>query len=258
VRDILGRIAVVVAVLLAGTAQVAGAQSSAADDDNPGWGFVVAPYLLFPHMNGQTSVRGHPVDVDIGPGDIFDNLDFGAMLYLEMANRDWAISLDGLYMNLGANGKTPITERDAEVDMKQLGITASGMWRVESFAEIGLGGRFNSLEGGLVVAPGEIALPGIDVSDTNTWFDPLIVFRFTAPLESKWKLGIRGDVGGFGIGSDITWQVFPFVGYRFSKLFEVGAGYRALGMKYDTGSGDDYFLYDMITFGPQLGLSFHF
>ena len=23
-------------------------------------------------------------------------------------------------------------------------------------------------------------------------------------------------------------------------------------------SGDDYFLYDMITFGPQIGLSFHF
>ena len=257
-RAVCGRIAVVVAVFLAGSVHAAAGQDSAAEENDPGWNFVVAPYVLFPHMNGQTSVRGHPVDVDIGPGDIFDNLEFGAMLYLEMANRDWAISLDGLYMNLGAKGTTPITERDAEVDMKQLGITASGMWRAEPWAEIGLGGRFNSLEGGLVVAPGEVALPGIDVSDTHTWFDPLIVVRFTAPLESKWKLGIRGDVGGFGIGSDITWQVFPFVGYRFSNLFEVAGGYRALAMKYDTGSGDDYFLYDMITFGPQLGLSFHF
>jgi hypothetical protein len=257
-REALGRIAVVVAALLAGSVHLAVAQSTAAEDDNPGWGFVVAPYVLFPHMNGQTSVRGRPVDVDIGPGDIFENLDFGAMLYLEMANRDWAISLDGLYMNLGANGKTPITERDAEVDMKQFGFTAAGMWRVEPWAEIGLGGRFNSIEGGLVVAPGDIVLPGFDVSDTNSWFDPLIVLRFTAPLESKWKLGIRGDVGGFGIGSDITWQVFPYVGYRFSNLFELSAGYRALAMKYDTGSGDNYFLYDMIIFGPQLGLSFHF
>jgi hypothetical protein len=250
--------AVVVAVFLAGSVHVVAAQSSAAEEDDPGWNFVVAPYLLFPHMNGQTSIRGRPVDVDIGPGDIFDNLDFGAMLYLEMANRDWAISLDGLYMNLGATGKTPVTERDAEVDMKQLGVTASGMWRAVEFAEIGLGGRFNSIEGGLVIAPGDIALPGFNDSDTNSWFDPLIVFRFTAPLESKWKLAIRGDVGGFGIGSDITWQIFPYVGYRFSNLFEAGVGYRALAMKYDTGSGDDYFLYDMITFGPQIGLSFHF
>jgi hypothetical protein len=257
-RTFLGRIAVVVAVLLAGSAHVVAAQNPAAEDDDPGWGFLVAPYFLFPNMNGQTTVRGNVVDVDLGPSDIFDNLDFGAMLYLEMANRDWAITLDGLYMNLGANGKTPLTERDTEVDMKQWGITATGMWRVGSWAEIGVGGRFNSLEGGLVVAPGEVALPGFDVSDTNSWFDPLIVARFTAPLESKWKLGIRGDVGGFGVGSDFTWQVFPFVGYRFSNLFEISGGYRALGMDYNTGSGDDYFLYDMVTFGPQLGLVFHF
>ena len=257
-REALGRVSVVVAVLLAGIVQVAAAQSSAYDEDSPGWGFQVAPYFLFPHMNGQTSIRGQAVDVDVGPGDIFENLDFGAMLYLEMANRDWAISLDGMYMNLGANGTTPDTERDAEVDMKQLGITAAGMWRAESFAEVGIGGRFNSIEGGIVVAPGDVVLPGLDVSDSRTWFDPLLVIRRTAPFESKWRLGIRGDVGGFGIGSDLTWQVFPFVGYRFSKLFEVGAGYRALSVKYDTGSGDDYFLYDMITFGPQLGISFHF
>ena len=84
------------------------------------------------------------------------------------------------------------------------------------------------------------------------------MLRFTAPLESNWKLGIRGDVGGFGMGSDITWQVFPFVGYRFSKLFEISGGYRALGMDYKTGSGTDAFLYDMVIFGPQLGLVFHF
>jgi hypothetical protein len=72
--------AVVVAVFLAGSVHVVAAQSSAAEEDDPGWNFVVAPYLLFPHMNGQTSIRGRPVDVDIGPGDIFDNLDFGAML----------------------------------------------------------------------------------------------------------------------------------------------------------------------------------
>jgi hypothetical protein len=257
-RNALGGIAVLIAALLAGSVQIAAAQSSAAPADGPGWGFAVAPYVLFPHMNGQAAVRGQTVDVDVGPGDIFDNLDFGAMLYLEMANRDWALSLDGLYMNLGAEGTTPVTMRDAEVDMKQLGITASGMWRAATWAEIGVGGRLNSMEGGLVVAPGDVALPGIDVSDTRTWFDPLIVVRFTAPLESKWNLGIRGDVGGFGIGSDITWQVFPYVGYRFSDLFELSAGYRALAIDYETGSGIDYFQYDMITFGPQLGLAFHF
>ena len=236
------------------------AHGASAQDAPPdgGWAFVVAPYLLFPHMDGSVAVQGIPVEVDVGPGEIFDNLDFGAMLYLEMANQDWSVSLDGLYMNLGEQGQTPITGRTAEADMKQLAIEATGMRRVAAWAEVGLGGRLNSLEGGLVVAPGDIALPGIDVSDTKTWIDPLIAVRFTAPVASKWRFGVRGDIGGFGIGSEFAWQVFPFVGYRFGSLFELEAGYRALGMDYETGSGSDLFVYDIVTFGPQIGLAFHF
>jgi hypothetical protein len=234
------------------------ALGQAPPDDANRWEFTVAPYLLFPHMDGQTSIRGNPVDVDVGPSEIFERLDFGAMLYMEMANRDWAITLDGLYMNLGETGQTPITGRDAEVNMKQLAVEATGMRRVAPWAEIGIGGRINSIEGGLFVAPGEVVLPGIDVSDTKTWFDPLIVARLTAPLVSRWQLGLRGDVGGFGIGSEFAWQVFPYVGYRFGRVFELAVGYRAIGVKYDTGSGDDFFLYDMVIFGPQIGLKFHF
>ena len=74
----------------------------AAQDDAAGWDFVVGPYLLVPHMNGDVTIRGIPVEVDVGPGDIFENLDFGAMLYLEMSNPDWAITLDGFYADLGA------------------------------------------------------------------------------------------------------------------------------------------------------------
>ena len=103
-----------------------------------------------------------------------------------------------------------------------------------------------------------MVLAGIDVSQTKTWFDPLIAARLTAPLESKWHLGMSGDIGGFGIASDFAWQVFPFVGYQFSRLFEVTLGYRALGMTYETGNGRDLFVYDMVIFGPQLGLVFRF
>jgi hypothetical protein len=236
-------------------AKPAWGQAPAEDSDR--WGFTVAPYLLFPHMDGQVTVRSISSEVDVGPSEIFERLDFGAMLYLEMANRDWSIGLDGLYMNLGEKGLTPVTGREAEVDMKQLAIEARGMRRVASWAEIGIGGRLNSIEGGLFAAPGNV-LPGIDVSQTKTWFDPLIAARLTAPLESKWHLGISGDIGGFGIGSEFAWHVFPFVGYRFSRLFELTLGYRALGMKYETDSGNNLFVYDMVIFGPQLGLVFRF
>jgi hypothetical protein len=234
----------------------AGAQEPPGEGD--GWSFTVAPYALVPHMNGEVAIRGNPVEVDVGPGDIFKRLDFGAMLNLEMANQDWAIALDGLYMNLGETGKTPVTERDAEVDMKQSAIEATVMRRAGSWAEFGIGGRLNVLKGGLFVAPGEIVLPGIDVSQTKTWFDPLIVTRLTAPLEGRWRLAIRGDIGGFGIGSSFAWQIYPHVGYRFGSVFELTLGYRAIGMKYETGSDNEAFLYDMTIFGGQIGFLLHF
>lgn len=222
------------------------------------WGLTVAPYFVFPNMSGQAGIGDVVVDVDASPADVFDKLQFGFMVFLEMSNQDWAVGVDALYMDLGQDGLTPILGREAEANMKQLAIQTNILRRVAAWAEVGLGVRLNSIESGLKVAPGDIVLPGRDVTVKNTWLDPVIAARFTIPMESKWRLGIQGDIGGFGISSDFAWQVLPFVGYRFSQVFELAAGYRAFGMKYETGSGGDYFLYDMVIFGPQLGIILRF
>lgn len=234
------------------------AQAQDADPDR--WGLTVAPYFLFPNMSGEAGIGNITVDVDADPGDIFDKLQFGFMLLLEMSNQDWAVAVDGLYMSLEQKGQTPILGREAEADMKQLAIQTNILRRVATWAEVGLGVRLNSLESGLVVAPGEIILPGTDITKKETWLDPLIAARFTIPTQSKWHLGMQGDIGGFGVGSDFAWQIEPFVGYRFSRLFELAFSYRAIGMKYEAGEQEtaDYFLYDMIIFGPQLGIVLRF
>lgn len=255
------RIRSITLAAVAASATLALAGPALAQDADPDrWGLTVAPYFVFPNMNGQAGIGNVTIDVDADPGDIFDRLQFGAMLFLEMSNRDWAVGVDGLYMNLGQKGQTPILGREAEADMKQLAIQTNILRRVATWAEVGLGVRLNSLESGLFVAPGEVILPGIDVKKKETWLDPLIAARFTIPMESKWRLGIQGDIGGFGIGSDFAWQVFPFVGYRFSRVFELAGGYRAIGMNYETGEQGtaDYFLYDMVIFGPQIGVVLRF
>ncbi|MCP4402668.1 MAG: hypothetical protein GY801_35850, partial [bacterium] len=66
------------------------------------------------------------------------------------------------------------------------------------------------------------------------------------------------DVGGFGVGSDLTWSVSSFLGYQFTPLFSLWGGYRALGVDYQTGSGTDVFKYDMTMSGPIIGLGFSF
>lgn len=231
--------------------------AQAAQDDADGWEFVVAPYVLFPHMNGEATIRGIAVEVDLGPSDVFENLDFGAMLYLEMANTDWAITLDGLYMDLGAAAELPVSGRTGNANVKQWALEAKGLRRVAEWAELGIGARLNSIDMGLFVEAGMV-LPEIDVSGKQTWFDPLIAARLMAPLENRWSLGVSGDIGGFGVGSSFAWQVLPFAGYRFTRVFQLVLAYRALGANYETGSGTDLFVYDLVTFGPEIGFVFHF
>lgn len=65
------------------------------------WHYLVEPYIMFPNMKGTTGIGELPeVEVDENPGDIFSNLQFGAMRYLEAYNNRWAISSDLMYMDL--------------------------------------------------------------------------------------------------------------------------------------------------------------
>ena len=223
------------------------------------WKFTAAPYVLLPYMSGDIQMRDLPVvEVDATAGDIFSNLDFGAMFYFEANNNNWAFSFDGLYMNLGADGEMPLTRRAVDVDLKQYAVTFNALKRITPWAELGVGGRFNSIKAGLGIASGEI-LPGRNPNMDQSWFDPLLVARImTYSNNEKWRFASLFDIGGFGIGSDFEWQIYPVAGYRFSDLFELALAYRWLGMKYETGSGAEFFLYDMVISGPEIGFLFHF
>ncbi len=72
------------------------------------------------------------------------------------------------------------------------------------------------------------------------------------------SLEVRGDLGGFGLGSNFTWQIEPLLNWHFSQLGSLQGGYRWLSTDYETGSGNTLFRYDMLKQGFQLGVTFHF
>ncbi len=215
------------------------------------WEFLDAPYLLFPYMSGTTMIRGIEVEVDANPGDIFSRLQFGAMLFLEAHNSVWAVSLDGLYMSLSQPGPLGLTEFGVKQGMVEL----TGYRRVIPWLEVLAGGRLNVIGGEIEVL---LSAGPSSVDRTETWLDPFVGARATVPAGSRWLFVFRGDIGGFGIGSDFAWQIYPVVSYRFSRLFGLAVAYRALSLDYESGSGTDLFQYDVTTFGPQIGLLFHF
>ena len=95
-------------------------------------------------------------------------------------------------------------------------------------------------------------------SMTKTWFDPILIARIQGKSAEKFIYQLRGEIGGFGIGSDFAWQMQAYAGYRFSKLFQITGGYRIISLDYESGSGQNRFMYNVDTSGPVLRFGFNF
>jgi hypothetical protein len=223
------------------------------------WKFLIEPYLVFPNMQGEVGVRNLPaIEVDANPSDIFSNLKFGGMLYLEAQTKNWAITTDFLYMDLeqDVNSSTVIASGTASAE--QLMFEFAGLYRIAPFLEAGIGGRINEVRSGVDLERNSLdGTEPVEGEISQSWFDPVLITRFTTTAKEKWFFMVRADFGGFGVGSTFTWQAQGNVGYRFSHLFQTSIGYRILGMDYDQGSGEDRFRYNVNTFGPTLRFGFN-
>lgn len=234
-------------------------KSRAQENAGDKWKFFVEAYLMFPAMNGSTGVRNLPmVDVDADAGDIFSNLKVGAMLYTEGSKGTWAFSSDLIYMDLRQDVTAGALVESGELSAKQFAWELAGLKRLAPWLEVGIGGRLNSVKAGVDLVK-TFGNPTAEERSLNpTWIDPIIIVRSKGIVYEKWLLQFRGDLGGFGIGSDFAWQLQAYAGYQFSKLFQLTAGYRIISIDYDKGSGSDRFRYDINTSGPVIRLGFTF
>jgi len=219
------------------------------------WHYVAEIYLMFPNMSGNIQVAElPPVEVDANVGDIFGHLKMGAMFYFEATNDNWAITSDLIYMKLGQDVVPGHVVTGGDVTMKQTAWEIAGLKRITPWLDGGLGGRLVSLYTGLNIETTRETREG---SASKTWVDPIIIVRSQGAIKDKWLLQFRGDIGGFGVGSDFSWQIQANVGYRFSKLFQTTIGYRYIGIDYDKGDGIERFVYDVDTYGMVLRLGFN-
>jgi hypothetical protein len=211
------------------------------------WDVTVAPYFMGAAMSGTTAVRGREVEVEVSASDIFSNLQFGAMGLVVARKGKWGLGGDAIWMALGT------TVRNTNVDFNQGAFAFYGLRRLGAAADLTAGMRVNTLQGQL-----KSNTLGFDVSQDKTWVDPLVGLILHSSGERRVQLKVYTEIGGFGLGSDFTWQVFPTVGFKFTDHFSLEAGYRWLDMDYSTGDGNEQFVYDVLTQGPIGGLAFRF
>jgi hypothetical protein len=228
-------------------AQSSGSTGTSAD----AWKFTAAPYLLVPWMDGTAAVRGRDHEVDVSPSQIFKNLQFGAMGYFEARKAKWGIGADAVYMALG----TDIDRPSANVDFNQHAYTFLGLRQLNEKVDLVFGVRWNVLQGKLDFK--EPPLTG-KFEETKQWVEPIVGLKVNQRLGGPLSFAMEGDIGGFGAGSDFAWQLWPAIGIDVSKRATLKFGYRVLSEDYDTGSGNQYFKYDVITQAFAFGMAFRF
>src|SRR5688572_19680851 len=234
--------------------------SPAAPAQDGGWHYLVQPYLMFPNMKGEAGIADlPPAPVDEDPSDIFENLQMGAMLYAEARNDQWMLSSDVLYMSLEADIAAGRLVSGGNVEVSQLGWELAAMRRFNQWFELGLGVTYNEIDADVSIF---IDTPFGTISRAagmnEEWIDPSVLTRVTFPINDRWFFQARANLGGFGVGSDLMWQLQTDLGYRHSERLLFSFGYRIIDVDYDQGSGLDRFVYDMQTFGPVLKFGFNF
>jgi hypothetical protein len=221
-----------------------------------GWRVTVAPYFMGAAMNGTTAVAGQELKVDVGFSDILENLQFGAMGIVVARKGNWGVGGDAIWMALGANGTAPgpaaIT---GSADMNQGAFAFYGLRRLAPAADLFFGGRVNTLQASLRFnGPGQRS-----ADQTKTWFDPIVGLQVHTPAAGKrWHAQLYTEIGGFGVGSTFTWQIFPTVGVDLARWVSLDFGYRWLDIDYSTGENLTAFKWDVLTQGPVMGMGFKF
>lgn len=96
---------------------------------------------------------------------------------------------------------------------------------------------------------------------TIDWWDPFIGLRMRHQRGPGKELVVRGDIGGFGVGSDFTWKLESLYNFDTRLLgHDVTAqlGYRALYADYKQGQGSNTLAFDWLWHGPIMGLKMKF
>lgn len=229
----------------------------------PEWTITVSPYLWATSLDGDAAVLGHKRAVVIPFRDTAKDLKFGFMGAVEIQRGKLGFYVNGQYADIESQDN--FRRLDIGIGSRMTVLAAGAFYRI---LESPLGG--STLHGAPRVfaldplvgvrwtrLTGSIRVAGFGRSESESWLDPYVGARATLDLDERWNLTAEADIGGFGVGSRLTYNAQAYLGYRttlFGRPTMLRAGYRALYQDYREGG----FLWNVTQHGPVLGASMQF
>ncbi|WP_223422561.1 porin family protein [Tateyamaria pelophila] len=209
-------------------------------------------------LSGIDSTTQSGDSVEITFSDIIDNLDMVFMGGLAAEKGKWTLFSDLIYLDQGTTNRTTANvigvpaKVKTKINLKSwINTTGAGYSAFDNGSTqiSGLAGfRYLRLKTDLDF---DIGPAGRKLSGTDNFFDGIVGFRGKTNINENWYLTYYADVGTGQ--SDLTYQLFAGVNYRFKK-WDAVVGYRYM----DWDLGNDAALSDLTVKGPLIGARFRF
>ncbi len=236
-----------------------------ADDDR--WEVSLTPFMWMSSIEGTVGKGGLQAPVDEDFSDIFDDIEGSVALHLAATKGDWIVLGEFAYYDLSASDPLgPLGLVTLDYDEHKVDVELALAYRVlddylwgsgdsgrAGRGQLGVqgGGRYTNLDQDFKF---KSALGSIKTSESESWVDPVVGLRGTLGLTKALELDLRGDVGGFGVGSDLTWTAQGALAWWVARRATLRVGYRHRSIDYESGG----FVYDVDLFGPFFAFTFTF
>ena len=212
-------------------APASGIDLSGTEDDDQ-WHFAVSPYLWFPWVHGTVGAFGHDASFSVTPSELLSHARFGLLGAVEARRNRILSPIDMMWLNLKATQALPFPGQlatSASVTANVFILTPKVGFRVinqDRFkADFFTGIRYFHFGETLNFSPSPL---GLNFSKSQNWVDPLVGGRIQADFSQKTMITIAGDVGGWGTGSQMDYQVVALLGYKLKPNWTLQGGYRYL------------------------------
>jgi len=243
--------------LVAGAMADEASPSPLSSDD---WSLSISPYIWGAGLEGSVASfpRAPEADVDVSFRDILENLDMAGMVIAQLRYQRFAAYMDLIYTEVSADQDTPlgILFDDVELESEIFIGTFGGAYRAIESKRASLdllaGIRVWSVD--TVLKLEGDALPDQEIEHGENWVDPIVGLHGRYQFDNGIFLTNLVQVGGFGAGSDLTWDTFGGIGYQFNDSVSAIAGYRHLEVDYEHNG----FVFDVEMSGPVVGMTIVF
>jgi hypothetical protein len=168
---------------------------------------------------------------------------FGGFLHVWHRRGRFVISADAMLVDTSEGHAIervpifgPVRGLAANVDTRESSVSLQAGYRIVEMAPVTVdllaGARLWNISNKVTVNYGPYA---ISHRESFGWVDPVVGLRAHYGLTDRFSLQAQGDIGGFGVGSRLTWQVLATANYILTDQLSISAGYKVLKTDYRSG-----------------------